>query len=968
MALFSLLLTWFVTTIVGELLRPKPKIENAKAAKLSDFGFPTATEARAVPVLWGTREIAGPNVVWFGDFVAQPVTEKVKTGLFSKKRVTVGYRYYVSLHLGLCHGPVTSILKVRAGDDTVWTGTSGPSATLTISKPSLWGGDKSGGGLDGTLELLGGESSQTAHAYLQGHIPDVPAYRGLQAALWRGYIGTTSQPRPFKITARRLPNGLASGVEDVGGGANPAEALFELLTDPVWGAGIPPGKIDQAGWRTVAQTLATEGNGLHLLWSGRQSIQEVAQTILAQIDGALYIDHQTGLWSLALVRGGYSVSSLPLYDESNVAELRSYSRGAWDETTNEVRVRFQDRAADDAERYAAAQDTANIQTQGGVVSSEQTFPGVGDGALASEIAARELRAMSYPLARVVLSAHRSASGLRPGDLFRLSWAELGVTDMPMRVTKIGFGELTAGTVTIEAVEDQFARGVATYGAPQPSGWVDPVGPAQAVVYQRQEEAPAWFVTHEITGTQEADLTGFGDQGVVLFQAEAPTGAHSSFDLQALPPGGSYEFAEFGIFTPSTTLTAAIGYTDPVLPVTPGVLLLGLEVGQLVEVDGEFMRVTYLDLANGQISVTRGHLDTVPQPHAAGARIWCTEAGATLDPNIYGAGAVVYHRAVTRTAQGELDPSSATVAGPLTIQSRANRPYPPQFLRVNGDLWPTVQDGPDMVLDWVHRNRLTQIDIDVPATSNNSYTPETGTTYTVEVWGGQDENTLALVRQISGAYYGLALTNPGAETGDTTGWTTTVGSLAVRSTNPDPYSGSYYFFGGAQPDTNAEQIVPVSAPTTEIDAGQATLDVQWHQSSFSGSDKAEIIVEALDGAQNPLASQAAGLVSYSTWTKRTLSMPLPALTRYVKIEMHMQRAAGTNNDGYIDEISASISTGVATTSFTYSQADEIADGGPYSTLRFTIKADRAGVVSWQQQDLTLDRAGYGYHYGNYYGGA
>jgi hypothetical protein len=40
-----------------------------------------------------------------------------------------------------------------------------------------------------------------------------------------------------------------------------------------------------------------------------------------------------------------------------------------------------------------------------------------------------------------------------------------------------------------------------------------------------------------------------------------------------------------------------------------------------------------------------------------------------------------------------------------------------------------------------------------------------------------------------------LINPGAEQG-TTGWTSTVGALATRSANPDPHTGSAYFFGGS----------------------------------------------------------------------------------------------------------------------------------------------------------------------------
>lgn len=52
-------------------LAPKP--QNAKPAGLADIEVPTAEEGREVPVLFGTREIRGPNVVWYGDLDTKPI-------------------------------------------------------------------------------------------------------------------------------------------------------------------------------------------------------------------------------------------------------------------------------------------------------------------------------------------------------------------------------------------------------------------------------------------------------------------------------------------------------------------------------------------------------------------------------------------------------------------------------------------------------------------------------------------------------------------------------------------------------------------------------------------------------------------------------------------------------------------------------------------------------------------------------
>jgi hypothetical protein len=48
-------------------LRPKPPSNKIKPSTLEDFELPTAEEGRPYQVLFGTRRMKGPNVVWYGD-------------------------------------------------------------------------------------------------------------------------------------------------------------------------------------------------------------------------------------------------------------------------------------------------------------------------------------------------------------------------------------------------------------------------------------------------------------------------------------------------------------------------------------------------------------------------------------------------------------------------------------------------------------------------------------------------------------------------------------------------------------------------------------------------------------------------------------------------------------------------------------------------------------------------------------
>jgi len=65
---------WVAATVLTAALQPKPKSQ--PPAQLGDFKVPTAEEGREIPVLFGTRDIEGPNVVWYGHLRAKAIKKK----------------------------------------------------------------------------------------------------------------------------------------------------------------------------------------------------------------------------------------------------------------------------------------------------------------------------------------------------------------------------------------------------------------------------------------------------------------------------------------------------------------------------------------------------------------------------------------------------------------------------------------------------------------------------------------------------------------------------------------------------------------------------------------------------------------------------------------------------------------------------------------------------------------------------
>lgn len=59
-------IVYFVIAVVVAVVMT-PKTETQPPAGLGEFEVPTAEVGREIPVLFGTRDIGGPNVVWYGD-------------------------------------------------------------------------------------------------------------------------------------------------------------------------------------------------------------------------------------------------------------------------------------------------------------------------------------------------------------------------------------------------------------------------------------------------------------------------------------------------------------------------------------------------------------------------------------------------------------------------------------------------------------------------------------------------------------------------------------------------------------------------------------------------------------------------------------------------------------------------------------------------------------------------------------
>lgn len=443
---------YFVATLALSIaLSPRPKAP--RAATLEDFDFPTAEEGRPIPVVFGEVDISGANVLWYGDLDIQAI--KKRSG-FSKS--TVGYRYYIGFHNGLCHGPVDAVTRVAWDDKEVWTGSITDNASGNIDEPSLFGGEGRGGGVSGDFDIMMGGAGQSANSYLTTALGEAPpAYRGVVSFVWKGgYVGNSEFTRPVKVRVKRILEGWTGSVwyssaADVNGGMNAAHIIYEALTNLEWGMGVSTALINDSNFRDAADELKDEGFGLHLIWNQTDSIENFVQAVLDHINGGLTVNLATGQYELTLFRSNYDPEELPVYGEDAIVEMQRFEKQGWGSTANELTLVYTD--PDTRQRTSiTGQDLGNVEAQGLRIPSIIELIGIRNHTLARNVLARELASRTTPLTKVAFTINRKAWNERFGSLFILNWPERECVKV-FRVLKVDRGTLQDGLISIEAMED-----------------------------------------------------------------------------------------------------------------------------------------------------------------------------------------------------------------------------------------------------------------------------------------------------------------------------------------------------------------------------------------------------------------------------------------------------------------------------------------------------------------------------------
>lgn len=764
-----------VSFILTALLAPKPQFENARPDQLNPDSFPRATENAPIPLVLGKVRLEAPNTIWYGDFESRPITERVRVSLFKKQTIVVGHTYYLGLDLALAMGPRTVLREIYCDDKLLWSGTTNLTTptSFTISQPSFFGGHKEGGGFSSSCTYYPGALDLTGNPidpYLVSKLGtgNVPAYLGTAHIVFnQAYIGETASLRKMAFVLENYTNALGLPNNGrIGDDMNPAEAIYQIMTDTWRGMGLDPAIINVPQLQAIGNVLFNEGNGCSVIVTAESNGTQLIQEIFRQIDAIAYQDPNNGQINFVLIRDDYDVETLPVYDELDVLRVVNFSRSGWDEVVAQVKVTFPQRDRE-SDAVAISQDMATVAMIGRLRSTTISMPFVYDKTLAANIASRERAQLSVPLFRITLEMNRNAYGLRPGSVFKLDWPEYGFSGLVLRVQEFDLGSLLDGKIIVKCLQDSFSLATTVFAPPPDSAWVAPVTDPAPIVNSAVIEMPKFFA-QQIEYPIDDGRVGY------IPLAAKPGVASNAFDFAAGEATGVLDSRdpEYAQYVGSGVLTAVYLNTQGIengfdstgsiqINGANGSIFSGSTLpiirdgdGGLLWINGEWLGfTTAVDLGGGAWTLSgiyRGLLGTRPLTHNIGTRVYQVSTDFLPSGVIELAeGATLFFKFLDRAGRKSQDLSEVSQSSIVLNGNVQDRPLRPGFLQLNGQRTDISINGfTSRTLTWRPRNRLvTQMAIEDDAVQ----TPDIAETYDVDVMINGVRNTTLSATGVTSPY-------------------------------------------------------------------------------------------------------------------------------------------------------------------------------------------------------------------------
>lgn len=690
--------------------------EKPKAATLDQFDFPTADETRSIPFGYGTYEVNGPNVLWYGDYRVKTIYKKVKTGGFfglfqSTEKIDQGFAYSVGIQFGLCFGD-TQLKKIKIDNKEIYKTENEGTFTGNINNNTFFGEYENGpGGISGDFTFYSGKKTQSSDSYLINQLGNnVPYYNDISHLVWKGgYIGNNSSLSPWAFVLKRIivPHWAKPNMSDINGSCNAASVIYDLLTNKDYGIGLSDSQINIDNFREIHETLFNEGFGVSFLINSDKNIEDIVNDVLKVIEGQININFLDGKIEIRLNR---EETPELTFNEDNIISLTNYSRGSLTSLINEVKIKWTDIHDNFKSKISQFQNEGSRFERDRAETTIIDYSILNNARLAQEIAYREAIPLTTPLLKCDITVNRKAYNIKPGDVVYLQWPKLGIDNIIMRVLEVDYGTLKNSKIKLNLIQDRFGIHHSLYSESPTNYWTG-IDFKALNCDLKLIEAPFFFNSED------------GNKNKILTFSVKPNSSHNNYDLLTRQSSDGYILNGVSSgFCPAGSLSLSINELSNTIELnnisdlnivvneTEDRIKAGYNLAVIIENDIiEFINFKEIENNSNNVykllNVNRALIDTIPRKFTENAKIYFFSYGFAINNNETLDNLLIRVKAITRTANYTLEEDLASVNN-ITLTGIKNLPIAPSNLKINGfNYEESITTGKELLsLTWSNRDK------------------------------------------------------------------------------------------------------------------------------------------------------------------------------------------------------------------------------------------------------------------------
>lgn len=606
--------------------------------------------------------------------------------------ITYTYRIYTAY--AICYGPIDNFYRLDYNSDfQIYSYVNNNPVTNYVTFATgenilagcLHFGNTASDQLDPLLQILHGSST--------------PHYPGICYAAFYLDLGSSPAMPATAFTVGRWPDvfddyksnaydttSLSSGGS---GGFNPANLIYDLLTNNDYGFGLDSSLIDISAFKSVRNTLASEG-----IWysTAIQSgdLYAVIRACLDWADGELIYNENTGKIMLKLRRYDYTPATLT---EVTASDMRAGTfelvRTSWESTKNVIYVSYFDVTRECDQNVAYAEDLGNYLMLNSLRVQEFNFDCFTNATVAQRVANRLLQKHAYPTAKVSFECFASkGESIAVFDPILVTHDYYGVSQVFRVIEKRRSGQ---NLWKFEAIEEIFAG--AGYYSQIPSYTTEGYTASNFIGYAQYQHLTSWGYRTLETYYRGLLVLGYSDD-------QSNVSTLTRFSVSSDVFSQTVKYACIGRLNSALNNSGdAIAYIDPDVyyPDDGTETNYYLIDNEIFYANDAYMSGSYLVLTSADAE--RGIEGTTKASHSVGAKVYNIECRAIVTTKLLAD--QTYDLTITPWYSSPLTyyDDDHTKTTTITYHNYIGKPTPPSNLTHSG-----FYSG-DITFTWQRDNRI-----------------------------------------------------------------------------------------------------------------------------------------------------------------------------------------------------------------------------------------------------------------------